>query len=1188
MKKASLFFAFVSMLVISSLSSFAQQLVINSLVPSSGAIGDQVTITGSGFRDTQAPQSVGFNGIIAPVVSWSDTIIVVMVPTGVPLGDASVSVKGPRGFGFSNAVTFSVKPGVGQLSPSVGPVGAPVTVAGTNFGDSQGSSTITLGGVSLTPSQWTDPQISVTVPAGFPAGSAELVVTVNGLSSAPQPLLVIPVIISDSPAEASVGTPATLTGSSFGGQQGQSTLTFNGVPAIPSAWSDTSITAPVPVGATTGPLVVTVNGLATNGLPFNVQPKITSLGPASGAVNSLVTITGTTFGQTQGFGSVTFNGLNAVVQSWSDSAISVFVPPNATTGNIVVTTGILLTSNGVNFAVINPLAVGPGIQLSISDTPLQINLTSPQVLDWIHWGRVSTTVPDRKDGIAPLISDFTALSGSQATTSSGNIAFSWTDGNHPAQVSEATEDIKTFTTGGGFLITVPADTTVKTLNLYAEVIAGQGILHASLSDGSAADINDQTVVDSDIGNKVYSVDFRAASAGQTLTVSFSGTASTSGVGLQAATLTPHLPTVMIGAPATAQQFVAPGSIPVNISADQFGSSISDVKATGSEGTVLDNAGSPLNSNLGPLAGGHYSVTGTAIDTTGLIGTSTPVEFDVIGQGGTLSIDEVPPSSPIDLDTEGSGDWILWGSGSGNIYARKSGVGPLISNYKPIGNHPITSLLGAHNLCFSGDQQSYCTDEVTVHGQGNGFEITVAADTTPRTLQLYVGRLSADGLVTAFLSDGSAPVATEVGGVGPPESSTTLYTINFSAASAGQTLTVRFTLNSDQGNGQISLIGAAVNGNSVAPLGPAPQITAISPNSAPANTKVTIAGSNFGATQGTGGVYFGELNAQIVNWSDTSLDAMVPAGLGDGSSAQVVVITPNGTSNPVSFHVAAFQVYPPSLSIVVGQSGLVTPKDSSHNVVSGLNWFTTDPSIVSVSADDPAIITGLAPGIATVYAGDVPFQVTVYAGASLPPGTALWSVPLSPGATQITSVVPAVPGDSGADVLALDDARNLSAYSSDGELLWTQPVPVCLGAALPNCAFTKVFPDFSGNIFISQISDIFRTTKMDNSISPPKLLTFSHLTQTISKLNIQTGQLTDFYTFQGADEGNGSGNFVDSPSDRAIPSPAGVLFIQDVPKVTVFDPATAQPIVTIDLERTTFANGAPDQDPVSGQMIVAGD
>ncbi len=68
-----------------------------------------------------------------------------------------------------------------------------------------------------------------------------------------------------------VGTEVTITGTAFGATHGSSTITFNGSIGIPKSWSDTKIVVPVPATATTGPVVVTVNGVASNSVLFTVS-----------------------------------------------------------------------------------------------------------------------------------------------------------------------------------------------------------------------------------------------------------------------------------------------------------------------------------------------------------------------------------------------------------------------------------------------------------------------------------------------------------------------------------------------------------------------------------------------------------------------------------------------------------------------------------------------------------------------------------------------------------------------------------------------------------------------------------------------------------------------------------------------------------------------------------------------------
>jgi YD repeat-containing protein len=60
----------------------------------------------------------------------------------------------------------------------------------------------------------------------------------------------------------------TISGANFGADQGMSFVNFNGPNGSPTSWSDTSIVVPVPDGATTGDVVVTVAGTASNGVMF--------------------------------------------------------------------------------------------------------------------------------------------------------------------------------------------------------------------------------------------------------------------------------------------------------------------------------------------------------------------------------------------------------------------------------------------------------------------------------------------------------------------------------------------------------------------------------------------------------------------------------------------------------------------------------------------------------------------------------------------------------------------------------------------------------------------------------------------------------------------------------------------------------------------------------------------------------
>ena len=173
-----------------------------------------------------------------------------------------------------------------------------------------------------------------------------------GTSTAVDVYGLLPVISNLSSTSGPVGSPVTITGVNFGPAQGSSTVTFNGKAATTTSWSPTSIATSVPAGATSGNVIITVNGVASNGVTFTVTttssaPSVSNLNPSSGPVGAGVTITGTNFGSS---GTVTFNGTAAGVTSWSATSIATSVPTGATTGNVVVTVNGI-PSNGVLFTV---------------------------------------------------------------------------------------------------------------------------------------------------------------------------------------------------------------------------------------------------------------------------------------------------------------------------------------------------------------------------------------------------------------------------------------------------------------------------------------------------------------------------------------------------------------------------------------------------------------------------------------------------------------------------------------------------------------------------------------------------------------------------------------------------------------------------------------------------------------------
>jgi hypothetical protein len=321
---------------------------ITGVNPPNGPAGTQVTITGSGFGASQGTGLAVLGGVVQNVVSWSDTQIVGVVPTGSQSGSAYVKQYTV----FSNTVPFAVSAlNISSASPTNGMPGTQVTISGTGFGASQGTSKVWIGSAYASVVNWTNTQIVAAVAAG--AGSGTVQVYQGGYWSNAINFIVNPNISDLSPTAGPVGSTVSITGTNFGATQGTSTVAFNGAAATISSWSTGSIVATVPAGATAGNVVINVSGIASNGVAFTVTPYITSLSPASGPIGTSVTIAGTTFGSGQGSSTVAFNGSPASPTSWASNSIVVPVPSGATTGNVVVTVSGF-ASNGASFTVTAP------------------------------------------------------------------------------------------------------------------------------------------------------------------------------------------------------------------------------------------------------------------------------------------------------------------------------------------------------------------------------------------------------------------------------------------------------------------------------------------------------------------------------------------------------------------------------------------------------------------------------------------------------------------------------------------------------------------------------------------------------------------------------------------------------------------------------------------------------------------
>ena len=150
------------------------------------------------------------------------------------------------------------------------------------------------------------------------------------------------------PTSGKVGLTVHILGTNL---SGVSKVSFHGTAAAFTVVSPTEINASLPNGATTGSVAVTIAGGGTlnSNKKFLVMPQITSFSPTSGAVGTVVTITGVSLTQTS---KVTFGGVKATTFSVeNDTSVKATVPTGAPSGKIAIATSGGRANSAMSFTV---------------------------------------------------------------------------------------------------------------------------------------------------------------------------------------------------------------------------------------------------------------------------------------------------------------------------------------------------------------------------------------------------------------------------------------------------------------------------------------------------------------------------------------------------------------------------------------------------------------------------------------------------------------------------------------------------------------------------------------------------------------------------------------------------------------------------------------------------------------------
>ena len=308
--------------------------VITDFRPKSGPVGTEVTVSG---QNLAGAITFLFNGISATFQEgFQGTNVIATVPTGATTGRLSIYTDAGS---FTTTDTFTVtavpEPTISSISPTSGPQGTQVFIAGDNL---ESATTVRFNGVSAQFSVF-GTGLSATVPAGANSGPVT-VITPGGSDSSATPFTVTvtgaPVITDVTPLHGPPGTFVTIAGMNL---ETTTSVAFGGVPATFNVFGGSLFTL-VPDAAVSGPIeVFNPKGTALSSSNFTVvsalSPQITGFVPNAGIPGATITVNGTNF---VGLTDVRVGGVEANFAFVSSSVIQVTVPANPVSGPITVST----------------------------------------------------------------------------------------------------------------------------------------------------------------------------------------------------------------------------------------------------------------------------------------------------------------------------------------------------------------------------------------------------------------------------------------------------------------------------------------------------------------------------------------------------------------------------------------------------------------------------------------------------------------------------------------------------------------------------------------------------------------------------------------------------------------------------------------------------------------------------------
>jgi RHS repeat-associated protein len=363
-------------------STSAPAPVITNVSATTGSVGSQVAITGTGFGASQGGSLVTLNNTAVTVGYWTSTSIIITIPSGATSGPLVVSVA--PNMNNSNPILFTVTtqplpvPWLDQDIGAVGVAGSGTYASGTFTAKGAGLGTFntTADAVHFVYQQLSgDGTIVarvVTLPNNGPEAGVMIRETLdagarNVFAAWYQSYTYMmqrtsPGATNSYQNYSNVSLPYWLklarSGNLFTGYSSSDGVTWVQMGSSLSITMATSAYVGLAVSIHTSTSSLATATFDNVSVTIGTTPFVSGVSPDLGSFSTSVTISGSNFGASQGTSTVSFNGAQAAsVTSWNATQIVATVPNTAPSGPgpVKVTVNSAQSNTNVYFNVISPV-----------------------------------------------------------------------------------------------------------------------------------------------------------------------------------------------------------------------------------------------------------------------------------------------------------------------------------------------------------------------------------------------------------------------------------------------------------------------------------------------------------------------------------------------------------------------------------------------------------------------------------------------------------------------------------------------------------------------------------------------------------------------------------------------------------------------------------------------------------------